>query len=226
MAYDARTGRRRKRADGSGQIDWWHNKVGEKPYHLRQCFFGEHLLKTRPKAPVAVVESEKTALVAGIYFPQFIWIASGGLSLLSRERCSALRGRQIYLFPDLNGYEKWKEKATGIAQIAKVVVSDLLEKIATPEERKQGFDLADYLLKFDPKDFREIQLKAPAGPNKHSTILRLEKSPDFDLGYPALWDAKPREKESLRLVLSPRRAEWAKMLGVAEDQLAIYSFQP
>jgi hypothetical protein len=31
-------------------------------FELKQCYFGEHLLEKYPEKPVAVVESEKTAV--------------------------------------------------------------------------------------------------------------------------------------------------------------------
>jgi hypothetical protein len=42
-------------------------------------------------------------------------------------------------------------KAKEISKIARVTVSEYLEKIATYQERKDGLDLADYLLKLDLK---------------------------------------------------------------------------
>ena len=43
---------------------------------LEQCFFGEHLLTDGCK--VAVVESEKTALVMSAVNDEYVWLASGG----------------------------------------------------------------------------------------------------------------------------------------------------
>ena len=45
--------------------------------NLQQCFFGENQLKDAPLTiPVAIVESEKTAIVCSIKMPQFIWLAT------------------------------------------------------------------------------------------------------------------------------------------------------
>ena len=35
---------------------------------LKQCFFGEHLLREKTM-PVAIVESEKTAIISSVYLP-------------------------------------------------------------------------------------------------------------------------------------------------------------
>jgi hypothetical protein len=51
------------------------------------------------------------------------------------------------LFPDLNGFNKWSTKALEINKIANVYVSDIIERIATEEERIKSLDLVDYLIK-------------------------------------------------------------------------------
>lgn len=114
---------------------------GERP---GPCFFGEHLLD---EGPVAVVESEKTALVAAGFLPKFTWIATGSLSNLTRSRCEVLRGRKVILFPDLGATQKWTERAEELSDIASLRVSRILERYATPQEREKGLDLADYLVK-------------------------------------------------------------------------------
>jgi rubredoxin len=65
------------------------------------CLFGEHLLKKDPNKPVAIVESEKTALIGSVYLPQYIWLAVGALSYLNAKKCVPLSGRSVTLFPDL-----------------------------------------------------------------------------------------------------------------------------
>jgi len=121
-------------------------------FELKQCFFGEHLLQDKQK-PVAITESEKTAVISSVYFPQFIWLAAGSLTNLNAEKCSILKGRTVILFPDLKGFEKWSNKAKELSHLASFNVSDLLERKATEAEKEQGFDLADYLIKFDYKEF-------------------------------------------------------------------------
>jgi hypothetical protein len=139
-------------------IYWVHSALKVQNFNLQQCFFGEHLLKAELKKPVAIVESEKTAIIASVYIPEFIWLAVGGLSNLNIEKCTVLKGRNILLFPDLRGFEKWEIRAKKISlelMGIKFIISDLLEKKATEIERKQGLDLADYLIKFNYKEFHD-----------------------------------------------------------------------
>ena len=45
---------------------------------LKQCLFGEHLLAKYPDKPVALVESEKTAVIMSRIYPDILWLATGG----------------------------------------------------------------------------------------------------------------------------------------------------
>lgn len=151
MQYNPSTGKRIKHENGA--IDWIHNKLkydGTLPqnFNLKQCFFGEHLLKIYPDYDIAIVESEKTAIIASAIMPNISWLAAGNLNGLSVEKCSVLAGRNVILYPDLGAFEKWNEKASEIRRSCncRITVSKLLEKIATPEAKEKGFDIADYLI--------------------------------------------------------------------------------
>jgi hypothetical protein len=151
MQYNPDTGRRLKHE--SGAIDWVHNKlkkIGTLPedFNLKQCFFGEHLLKLYPEKTVAIVESEKSALIASAVFPDLVWLSAGNIHGLSIEKCEVLRSRNTILFPDLNAFDKWSEKAIHIKKVynCNITVSSLLEDIATPEAKANGLDIADYLI--------------------------------------------------------------------------------
>lgn len=61
-----------------------------------------------------------------------------------------LRGREVILFPDLKATEEWKCKTTMLHSICKrTTCSDLLETMATEEQRKAGLDIVDFLLMED-----------------------------------------------------------------------------
>jgi hypothetical protein len=148
MQYDPMTGKRVK--EPFEKIQWVHKVIKEKDFNLKQCLFGEHLLVDN-KLPVAVVESEKTAIIAAGYLPQFTWVAAGNKQGLSVDKCNVLKqlAKTVILYPDLNAFKDW----AGKAKLYGFKTSDLLEKKATEDERGNGLDLADYLVRFDVKDF-------------------------------------------------------------------------
>lgn len=49
-------------------------------WKLTQWQFGEHLLQDKVNANVALVESEKTAVICALLLPEYIWLATGGKS--------------------------------------------------------------------------------------------------------------------------------------------------
>ncbi|MBK7798505.1 MAG: hypothetical protein KA251_02545 [Saprospiraceae bacterium] len=171
MLYNPTTGKRIK--EPFNHINWVHTAIKLPEFELKQCLFGEHLLIEKTK-PVAIVESEKTAVIASVYLPQFIWLAVGSLSNLNAEKCSILKGRSVTLFPDLNGFEKWSSKAKELSHLEIFTVSDLLERKATEAEKKQGFDLADYLIKYDYKAFALLETKATEPPTAVQPLVEVK----------------------------------------------------
>ena len=119
-------------------------------YELKQCLFGEHLLATDQNKTVAIVESEKTAVICSIYFPEYIWLATGGLLNLSEEKLFVLKNRKVKLFPDLKAFDVWQEKVNLLSNCS---ISDYLERECTPAQREQGADLADYITQINYNDY-------------------------------------------------------------------------
>lgn len=151
MRYNPETGHRIKDAGG---INWIHSmmkkqKLLPKDYNLAQCLFGEHLLRIYPNKAVALVESEKSALIASGIYPDYAWLASGGKSQLSIDKLKILKGRAVIMFPDVDGFEYWAGKAKEMEAIGcKVIVSDLLERNASEEDRADKIDIADWLIRY------------------------------------------------------------------------------
>lgn len=136
------------------------------------CLFGEHLLSKYPNNPVALVEAPKTAVYGTLYFglpetpENLIWLAVYNKSSFSFEKVRALRGRFVYVFPDLSKdggtFKEWETKAKCYeAQLSgtRFVFSDLLEQLAPQRDKKQGHDIADYLITQDWRVFRKQQPK-------------------------------------------------------------------
>lgn len=145
ITYDRHSGKRQK------NLNWVHSlmvKTGKYPEGMQpeKCLFGEHLLDEDFRS-VAIVEAEKTAVIASICFPQILWLASGGLDQLSLIKMQPLAGREIILYPDANGFAKWSKIAQDAAARGfAVTISSLLEKLATDEQKEKGDDIADYLI--------------------------------------------------------------------------------
>ena len=134
---------------------WVHTLLKISDYKLKQCFFGEHLLKKYPDKVVGILESEKSCLIASCYHPEILWLGSGGVDGL-RKKMDVLKGRKVVLFPDLKKFEQWDEVATEMKEKIKSITvntSDLLERIATAEDREKGLDLADFLIRKNWSDY-------------------------------------------------------------------------
>jgi hypothetical protein len=128
----------------------WLQKYYDSENPKSPCLFGLPQLKNEPLTkPIAIVESAKTAIIATAYPTDYIWLATGGLSYLNIERMQCLKGRNITLFPDKGGFEKWSEKSKDFRDFANVNISDLLER----KEVKQGMDIADFLTQYSLSDF-------------------------------------------------------------------------
>ncbi|GAB3341523.1 DUF6371 domain-containing protein [Larkinella ripae] len=150
MLYNPETGHRVK--EPFSHFHWAHRLLKLVDFQLRQCLFGEDQLRYEPiDKPVSIVESEKTAIIASVYMPEYIWMATGGISGLSAEKFQALEGRDIVLWPDLNAYDKWEAKAQAIEQEVNcnLQISKLLEERASDQDRQKGYDIADYLVRRD-----------------------------------------------------------------------------
>lgn len=198
MQYD-NTGHRVK--EPYNKITWVHSLITDE-YNLDQCLYGEHLI-TDEDQPVAIVESEKTAIIASVYFPKYTWLASGAKHNLKPEKCGCLMGKRVTLFPDVGAFQEWQQKENELSYFCNINTSKLLENLADPEAQAEGYDLADYLVHFDVDAFRDkdkglktVSEDAPHGMNPWTGEIFDER------GYPAAWDdlgsdAEPDELEEL-----------------------------
>ncbi len=146
MNYNSQNGHRIK--EPQSYVTWVHAVIKTKDYHLKQCLFGEHLLSEQTDKKVMLVESEKTAIIASHFMPDFLWLATGGMNgCFSSDAMQVLRDRDVILIPDLGASNEWHNKAVLLKPICKSIsVSDVLEKCATEEQRNAGLDIADFLL--------------------------------------------------------------------------------
>ncbi len=247
MVYNPETGKRNRDINPT----WAHTAANLKDFVLSQCFFGEHLLAKRPTAPVGIVESEKTAILASAYLPENIWLASGGKDGLGLNKCAVLKGRSVTLWPDAglpdaNGntaFQLWSEKAAELKKAGySVTVSNLIERLATSDERAAGFDLADYLLRFDLAAFQalEVPQDAPQCPTANevepdapkpaqiieyftcrTTGKHLEHVMTDEVGYPAMIDEPlppaPSRLQQAATLLASHGWEAGRVQAITDD---------
>ena len=164
-------------------IDWVHSTLKKRnllpnDWELTQCLFGEHLLNwswNRGKT-IALVESEKSAMIGAAVFPQYVWLATGGKHNLQPEKTKALEGRTVIMFPDTDTtgatFQLWQHKANEMAKYCKATVSDLLERKATPEQKEKGIDIADWLIDEIKAGERQTALT-----NEMQAIIMREQNP-------------------------------------------------
>ena len=128
-------------------------------YH---CLFGTHLLRDEGRGKkedgrtptIAVVEAEKTAFIMSEHYPDYLWLAAGGLFELTAKKLVLLRGYRIVLFPDTDpdrkAYTRWYQVAQEAHRLydLDITVSALLEQKATREQKQRKIDLVDYY--FEP----------------------------------------------------------------------------
>jgi ssDNA-binding Zn-finger/Zn-ribbon topoisomerase 1 len=149
--------------------DWLTNYLTNE--NTFNCLYGEHLinLPSNQYKPIAVVEAPKTAFIASMCYSQYVWLAVGALSYLTVDRLKAIIKRQVYLFPDTStdskAFNLWNDKAKQYG----FTCIDLLEQLATDTEKKEGYDLADYILS-QPNEFLQSVPKSKINENKNTSI--------------------------------------------------------
>ena len=122
---------------------------------IERCLFGLHLLSVECRLHsdlvVAVVEAEKTAVICSELFPQYLWLAAGGQTMLSVSRLYPLRDCKVVLFPDTDPEGKTYDGWHGVAEAAQpefsrpIRVSRILEEHATEEQKQRKIDIVDLL---------------------------------------------------------------------------------
>ncbi len=140
--------------DKAAGCNWVHSIMKRQSslpedWELTQCLFGEHLLADIDSQDklIAIVESEKTAIICAVQFPQYLWLATGGKSQISEEKMRVLTSRSVIFFPDVDGYDEWTERVSRFTFLASNQVSDLLQRTATDADREAKIDIADLILR-------------------------------------------------------------------------------
>lgn len=153
MLYDDHTGKRVKKP--FDHINWVHSVIKIDDYNLGQVFFGTHCINSS-SGSVAIVESEKTAIIASICFPNYTWLAAGCKDGLKIDKFNPIKNRHIILYPDADAYELWTSFAEKYKGSLKIKVSSLIDHSLSITEKDKGDDIADFLLLQLPDDLKPI----------------------------------------------------------------------
>jgi hypothetical protein len=107
------------------------------------------------RSSIAVVEAEKTAVILSELYPQYVWLAAGGLGEVQVDKFRPLRGHKVIMFPDTDpegvAYKRWCEAAERVMgqpfweDSLPIRVSNVLERHASPEQKARKIDLVDFL---------------------------------------------------------------------------------
>ena len=89
-------------------------KLKTEGYQIKQCLFGLHLADMSEK--VFLVESEKTAIVFALKYPDALVMATGGKGGLKYDYLKPIKNKNIVAFPDADGAEQWKEQALTLSK--------------------------------------------------------------------------------------------------------------
>lgn len=119
-------------------ISWAHSRLKIKDFILKQCLFGLHLVCADKK--IAIVESEKTAIIMALFIPEYTWLATGNKQNFKDETLYPIKNKEIIAFPDKSEFNDWNERAIQLNKSGfNISVSDYIEKM----ECEEGTDLAD-----------------------------------------------------------------------------------
>lgn len=140
LQYHCNTGKRYKDNNCKSFINSVRTILKIKDFNLSQCLFGLQLIVGCNQKTIAIVESEKTAIIMSLFKPQYIWLATGGKGFLKYDMLLPVKQFKIIAFPDKGEYNDWQKKSLQLIAIGfKIEVNQWLENCNC----EKGSDLAD-----------------------------------------------------------------------------------
>lgn len=135
--------------------DQRHPEYDEDKMEAQQCLFGLHLLdkwkRKDMEQTVCIVESEKTAILMAIAYGNHakqVWMACGGVENLNHTRLKPLihQRRKIIVYPDRDGVERWRQKASSLHYENIIVDCTPVQKWWKPCDGEKA-DIADVVVR-------------------------------------------------------------------------------
>lgn len=134
----------------------------------KTCLYGEHLISN--EKIVCLVESEKTAIIASFFYPQFNWLATGGSNGLTVEKVQVLKNKEVYYIGD-------NDKAGQNNRTLKNLdLYNINYKKVFFECANEGEDLADLIIRNEKPEIIPINNDAMTSVVEASTINVVEET--------------------------------------------------
>ena len=127
------------------------------PTQADQVLFGSHLLRHYPSASVGVVESQKSAVILSIIYPNLVWLATAGMTNFNERLLAPIYDRNVVCYPDVNGVQVWTQRAKDLpfknirvsdwwryAQDEKEDICDVV--IRAVQEEKAPYNIPDFII--------------------------------------------------------------------------------
>lgn len=123
-------------------------------WQVQHCLFGLHLTSdfSHQTSPIAIVESEASAVVLSELFPECIWMAYATTLHLSPDLFAPLEGRTVTLYPrtdpTLSTFLFFEElvDVTRRQYDIDLTVDSTLEDYATTAQKDRCIDILDFIL--------------------------------------------------------------------------------
>lgn len=148
----------RDKSKGASNI---HSELKRKdkthPTQADQVLFGSHLLRLYPSASVGVVESQKSAVILSIIYPEIVWVATAGMTNFNERLLSPIYERNVIAYPDVNGVQEWTQRAKDLpfknirvsdwwryAQDEKEDITDVV--IRAIQQEKAPYSVPDFII--------------------------------------------------------------------------------
>ena len=176
MLFDINNGKRIK--EPYPHINWMHKILKLQDYELKQCLFGLHLINQYKRQTIAIVESEKTAIMMSMFAPEYLWLATGSKTNFKNELLEPIKNYKIIAFPDKSEFNDWSKKTNELQKNGfEIKCSRLIED----KDVENGYDLADHYIdkKTTTIKYTNTENEVKNLAKKNPVILSLIKT--FDL---------------------------------------------
>ena len=183
-------------------------------YRYKVCLFGEHIKRIDTNRWTMVVESEKTAVIAEHFYPQYYWVACSAGDGLTNQKAAFLKRKNVCWLCDAD------DKGRVNSSLKTLIRNKIKHKIVDLfPERTDGWDLADAIDAGLRPNIQEFLDKAEfVSLGKKSEVLfgdlKVEKTLKVTSGNAEMFDIKPKE--------NPWKPEDSHSITFTEDGITYF----